>query len=653
VTLTPTPALDSVFLGWAPWGSCASAGTGVCTYTVTQAELVLARFQGTADLVITKTANDAIVGPGGRVVYTLKVRNDGPALATGVSLVDPLAAGTLFQSAAPASCSHDIPSNSVTCALGDLGVGAETVVTIEVDAPVTPGELVNTATAFSPVLDPNPANNSASVTTVVFQDVVLNEVLSFTATTRAGSAEAKLEWLNPNPPEYVATYVRYDTGLDFATCNPPAPDGGTLLTTQANAGGYDTYLHSGLNGALVYCYSVYVYQGSGTLSRAKIVRVRALPAGGGVEWGYSVDGMPLAPPGFGAGVYIPSQGVYPMLYGMGRGVSGGERPVGWDHVPLGDSVQHRPVTVPMTGTQVTLLSQQGGLLRAVDGVTGAPVWTSADLGRLQGGAAVWLRAFGADRDLVLTGTRKSATAGDKDNKLYAHDPTVTPDQTNAVWTIEAPAHYIGAINGGPSLDYAGKRLFFATQEHPLNTSTVWCASLLDGTVLWSKPYGNITGVPTFRGGRVYVGNDQGVVYALNAANGNQVWSYDTKTVAPDGGVNWTVFLDRLGDDLYFSTNTRVWSLSEVAVPGATLNWSLDLGPNTPTPPLLHTGTKYLYLGANDGRLRQIDVTDGSVLALPLGDGVGAVGTPAVDTVNGLVYVGTEPGIVYAVQVPLN
>ena len=38
-----------------------------------------------------------------------------------------------------------------------------------------------------------------------------------------------------------------------------------------------------------------------------------------------------------------------------------------------------------------------------------------------------------------------------------------------------------------------------------------------------------------------------------------LWSYPTA----DGAVKWAIIGDRLTDDLYFSTDSRVWSLSDM------------------------------------------------------------------------------------------
>ena len=72
----------------------------------------------------------------------------------------------------------------------------------------------------------------------------------------------------------------------------------------------------------------------------------------------------------------------------------------------------------------------------------------------------------------------------------------------------------------------------------------------------------------------------------------------------------------------------------------------------PSAVLFVPGSHYLYVGASNGRLYQIDLTDLAQTWIPLGDGKAVVGAPSFDRVSGLIHVGTEAGVFYAVQVPL-
>lgn len=132
---------------------------------VTAVEVTQVRLE--ADLAVTKIANArAQVGQG--LTYTVTVTNNGPSTATGVVLVDDLPAGVRFIAATPSQGTCSIAGSRLTCLPGTLTPGETATVTILV-VPTRPGILTNTAFIFSDVVDPNPANNTASVTVTVFQ----------------------------------------------------------------------------------------------------------------------------------------------------------------------------------------------------------------------------------------------------------------------------------------------------------------------------------------------------------------------------------------------------------------------------------------------------------------------------------------------------
>jgi len=105
------------------------------------------------------------------LTYTITLRNNGPSVATSVTLNDPLPVGALFNTCAATGggvCSGGGGQNrNVTFA--SLAVGATATVTFETIANciLADGSLINnTATISAVTTDPNPANNSASAITV-------------------------------------------------------------------------------------------------------------------------------------------------------------------------------------------------------------------------------------------------------------------------------------------------------------------------------------------------------------------------------------------------------------------------------------------------------------------------------------------------------
>src|SRR5262245_32537780 len=121
-------------------------------------------FSQNVDLAVTLSASPDPVEIGDDLTYTITVTNHGPVTATGIILTDPIPVAADFVSVSPATCSN--ASDMVTCDLPDLANGANAVVTIVVK-PRTRGTLTNTATVTANENDENPANNSATLDTMV------------------------------------------------------------------------------------------------------------------------------------------------------------------------------------------------------------------------------------------------------------------------------------------------------------------------------------------------------------------------------------------------------------------------------------------------------------------------------------------------------
>jgi uncharacterized repeat protein (TIGR01451 family) len=118
---------------------------------------------GSADLAVTKTG-PATVNPGAPVSYTVTVTNNGPTNAIGVVLTDTPGSGLLGASA------PGCVGSPLSCDIGALAVGASATFTVSATAnsTLTAGaELLNTGTVTSGTPDPDAANNTVTVTTLV------------------------------------------------------------------------------------------------------------------------------------------------------------------------------------------------------------------------------------------------------------------------------------------------------------------------------------------------------------------------------------------------------------------------------------------------------------------------------------------------------
>ncbi len=116
------------------------------------------------DLSLSKSASPNPGQVGVNLSYRLVVGSSGPAAATNVVLTDNLPAGVSFVSATPQGLC--MGTSTVICNLGNLAVGANTVVTIVV-TPSAAGQIVNSASVSATETDFDTGNNSAAITTLI------------------------------------------------------------------------------------------------------------------------------------------------------------------------------------------------------------------------------------------------------------------------------------------------------------------------------------------------------------------------------------------------------------------------------------------------------------------------------------------------------
>ena len=114
---------------------------------------------------ITGTPNPVVVKS--NLVYSIAVTNNGPSVATVVNVTNTLPAGATFISVNASQGTAANVGGIVNASLGSLGIGASATVTITVSVPATAGSITNSASVTSGIPDPNAANNSAQIVTVV------------------------------------------------------------------------------------------------------------------------------------------------------------------------------------------------------------------------------------------------------------------------------------------------------------------------------------------------------------------------------------------------------------------------------------------------------------------------------------------------------
>jgi uncharacterized repeat protein (TIGR01451 family) len=123
---------------------------------------------GNADVSIVKTAPANVVA-GNPIVYTLAVSNAGPDVANSVQVTDTLPAGhTGITAFGGPTWSCGVSVLTVTCnAVSPLNTGAAPTITVNANAPLTPGPIMNTASVTTSNPDPVAPNNSSNASVTV------------------------------------------------------------------------------------------------------------------------------------------------------------------------------------------------------------------------------------------------------------------------------------------------------------------------------------------------------------------------------------------------------------------------------------------------------------------------------------------------------
>ena len=128
-----------------------------------------------ADMAVTDAASPNPVASGGNITYTVVATDNGPSAADNATVVIPVPNNTTFVSAATPSgwsCLTPQPNNggNVMCTNANMvGLSSATFsVVVKVNPGVANGTVITgTASVSSSVIDPNSANNTATVATVV------------------------------------------------------------------------------------------------------------------------------------------------------------------------------------------------------------------------------------------------------------------------------------------------------------------------------------------------------------------------------------------------------------------------------------------------------------------------------------------------------
>jgi len=163
---------------------------------------------------------------------------------------------------------------------------------------------------------------------------------------------------------------------------------------------------------------------------------------------------------------------------------------------------------------------------------------------------------------------------------------------------------------------------------------IYALNTRSGSKLWSYHTGShVQSSPAFANGVVYFGSADDTVYALSASTGAKLWSYTTENqvVSSPAVSNGIVYVT--------STDNNVYALN--AGTGAVL-WSYTTGSQVVSSPAVVNGV--VYFNSNDNNVYALNAHTGAKLWSHAG---GGPSSPAV--ANGVVYFGSVDDNVYALN----
>jgi uncharacterized repeat protein (TIGR01451 family) len=142
-----------------------------------------------ADLAVTNAGTPSVVVPGNTITYTQTVTNNGPQDAVNATFIEAVPGNTTFNSLAVApgwSCTTPAfgGTGNISCTDPDVAnaaVGTFTLVVTVIPGTVSGTQILDTASVSSGTNDPNLANNTASVLTLVGSATSANIVVTKTA----------------------------------------------------------------------------------------------------------------------------------------------------------------------------------------------------------------------------------------------------------------------------------------------------------------------------------------------------------------------------------------------------------------------------------------------------------------------------------------
>jgi len=201
------------------------------------------------NLSIGKVNSTAPIRIGYPFTYTVIITNSGPNIATGIVLTDDLSSDVQFQYSTPGSPTCNETNGTVTCNLPNLSnVFGFNVVSVEIVViPTVTDQVTNTARVSATQPDPDPTNNTISITTTIdpVTDLAISKTASSDPVTAGESLIYTITITNDGPSDATGIIVT-DTltaGLAFSSSTDCSHSSGEVTCTLSSLlnGGSHTF----------------------------------------------------------------------------------------------------------------------------------------------------------------------------------------------------------------------------------------------------------------------------------------------------------------------------------------------------------------------------------------------------------------------------
>ncbi|HLY30012.1 MAG TPA: PQQ-binding-like beta-propeller repeat protein, partial [Ktedonobacterales bacterium] len=196
---------------------------------------------------------------------------------------------------------------------------------------------------------------------------------------------------------------------------------------------------------------------------------------------------------------------------------------------------------------------------------------------------------------------------------------------NLIWKFDTS----GAVGSSPAV--ANGMVYIGS-----NDGSLYALDASTGSLMWEYQTGDVVhSSPTVANGMVYVGSNNSNVYALDTTTGSLVWKYQTGDIIDSSPTvaNGTVYVGSNDGNLY-ALDASTGSLA----------WEYQTTGKIHSSPIVADGM--VYFGSYDDDVYALDASTGS-LAWDYQTGNVIDDSPTV--ANGTVYIGSDDGAVYALN----